>query len=113
MVSAKMIDLGSDAALVLAIRAGGMKFSPVMARIWMEQAAKSLSMSDALKILKELQNSARKWVDSYGEQGFAEFRYVWRDARNLVPLQTRLMVEQIVWDKGAHWKGLVSGFKPL
>lgn len=101
-----------DIALVAVIRAGGMKFSPTMARIWMEQASKSLSMSDAAKILRELEASARKWVDGY-EKEFAEFRAMWRKVRNAVPLQTRLMVEQILWEKGGTWRGLVSGFKPI
>lgn len=103
-----------DVALVAVIRAGGMKFSPTMARIWMEQASKSLSMSDAADILRELEASARKWVDGYDKAGgFAEFRSMWRKVRNAVPLQTRLMVEQILWEKGGTWRGLVSGFKPI
>lgn len=106
-----------DIALVATIRAGGMKFSPTMARIWMEQVQRSLSMSDAKQIADELWMSAKKWIDSYGVTNERDARYMafkndWTVLRNCVTLQARLVVEQILYRK-VWGRGLVGAFKPL
>lgn len=101
----------TDIGLTATIIAGGKKFSPAMARIWMQQLDKALSMSDAHRIMKELMNSAEEWIDSYDSVN--EFTAHWTTLRNGIPLQARLMVEQVLWKKGGVYRSLVSGFRPL
>lgn len=45
--------------------------------------------------------------------GFDRFVDSWKLGRQLVPLQGRLVMEQVLWDLGGPWRTLVSGFKPL
>lgn len=100
-----------DIALTALIIAGGKKFSPAMARIWIQQLDRALSMSDAHRIMKEVMNSAEEWIDSI--RSVNEFRAQWTTLRNGIPLQARLMVEQVLWKKGGAYRALVSGFRPL
>lgn len=101
----------TDIGLTALIIAGGKKFSPAMARIWIQQLDKALSMSDAHRIMKEVMNSAEEWIDTY--KSFNEFSAHWATLRNGIPLQARLMVEQVLWKKGGSYRALVSGFRPL
>ena len=50
------------------------------------------------------------WMDSY-KTPFA-FERDWKWLRLEVDLQTRLFVEQVLWDRGGVWKAMVSGFGP-
>ena len=42
-----------------------------------------------------------------------DFEEDWKWIRLVVPLQLRLMVEQILWDKAGGWRDLVTGFGPV
>ena len=42
-----------------------------------------------------------------------EFQGEWQWARMLVPLQLRLIVEQVLWNRGRPWKDLITGFLPM
>ena len=50
------------------------------------------------------------WMDSY-KTPFA-FERDWKWLRLEVDLQTRLFVEQVLWDRGGVWKAMVTGFGP-
>lgn len=41
------------------------------------------------------------------------FQADWKWARMILPLQVRLIVEQVLWDKGGHWRKMVTGFRPI
>ena len=41
------------------------------------------------------------------------FEEDWKWLRLVVPLQLRLLVEQILWDKRGGWRDLVTGFGPV
>ena len=53
----------------------------------------------------------RKTIESYS--GPREFEADWKWLRLMVPLQVRLLVEQILWDKRGGWRDLVTGFGPV
>ena len=44
---------------------------------------------------------------------FEEFREHWKWRRILVPLQLRLVVEQMLWDMGLPWRSLITGFRAI
>ncbi len=41
------------------------------------------------------------------------FQRDWKWARLSVPLQIRLLVEQVLWEKDGDWRNLVTGFGPI
>ncbi len=45
--------------------------------------------------------------------GFSAFRSRWAYVRQLLPLQSRLLVEQILWAMGPPWRSLLTGFNPI
>ncbi len=45
--------------------------------------------------------------------GFAAFRSRWAYARQLLPLQLRLLLEQVLWSMGPPWRTLLTGFNPI
>lgn len=45
--------------------------------------------------------------------GFSAFRSRWAFVRQLLPLQGRLLVEQILWAMGPPWRSLLTGFNPV
>lgn len=47
------------------------------------------------------------------ETGFVAFRARWAYYRQLMSLQGRLLIEQILWGMGKPWSLLISGFKPV
>ena len=53
----------------------------------------------------------RKLIEGY--QGPREFEADWKWLRLVVPLQLRLLVEQVLWDKRGGWRDLVTGFGPV
>ena len=53
----------------------------------------------------------RKMIETYS--GPREFEEDWKWVRLVVPLQLRLLVEQILWDKRGGWRDLVTGFRPV
>lgn len=89
----------------------GSHFSPVMARLVMESISNASSMQSALKQARILRVRAHQWVSEY-EGDYPGFRLDWLVARMLVPLQVRLLVEQILYEKGEPWSKLCSGFSP-
>lgn len=46
-------------------------------------------------------------------RGAAAFTKDWKWARLSVPLQIRLLVEQVLWDEGGEWRKLITGFGPI
>jgi hypothetical protein len=44
---------------------------------------------------------------------FERFRSSWKMGRQLVSLQARLVIEQVLWNQGNPWRSLVTGFKPI
>ena len=60
---------------------------------------------------RELAGSVRRVLGSY--DGPSAFQKDWKWARLLVPLQLRLLVEQVLWDKGEGWRKLITGFGPI
>ena len=48
-----------------------------------------------------------------GYRSAREFERDWKWIRLVVPLQVRLLVEQILWDKRGGWRDLVTGFGPV
>ncbi len=47
------------------------------------------------------------------DMGFSAFRSRWAYVRQLIPLQSRLLVEQILWSMGPPWRTLLTGFNPV
>lgn len=45
--------------------------------------------------------------------GFSAFRSRWAYIRQLMPLQSRLLVEQILYAMGPPWRRLLTGFNPV
>ncbi len=45
--------------------------------------------------------------------GFSAFRSRWAYVRQLLSLQGRLLVEQIMWAMGPPWRTLLTGFNPI
>lgn len=65
----------------------------------------------AATVGRGLANGIRDTLNSYS--GPKAFEQDWKWARLVVPLQIRLMVEQVLWDRRGGWRDLVSGFKPV
>ncbi len=45
--------------------------------------------------------------------GWLGFRSRWAYVRQLLPLQGRLLIEQILWAMGPPWRTLITGFDPV
>ena len=50
-------------------------------------------------------------LDAYSS--FDAFRDDWKWQRLLTPLQARLLMEQILWDRGLPWRSLITGFRAI
>ena len=76
--------------------------SPFAAQAWREEPAKwwttPVSLANAL-------------IDAYST--FEDFRSDWKWMRLLVPLQGRLLTEQLLWDRGLPWRSLITGFRAI
>ncbi len=66
---------------------------------------------EALRLAKAMARAARKLVNSY--RGPRAFEQDWKWLRLAVPLQVRLVVEQVLWDKRGGYRDLVTGFGPV
>ena len=59
------------------------------------------------------------WVRSYIKQytnpdaAWSAFRLEWRTYRLVIPLQVRLMTEQVLYDMGYPWRAAYTGFNPM
>lgn len=75
--------------------------------------------AQAIENAEEIYVELRQWIDTYMAQtsttrlGVLGWQYHWKMLRAWVPLQLRLVVEQVAYDKGLPWSRVVSGFKPL
>ena len=61
--------------------------------------------------VRRMVTSLEKVIGGYS--GPKEFEADWKWVRLMVPLQLRLLVEQILWDKRGGWRDLVTGFGPV
>ena len=69
----------------------------------------------------KIQREWKRWVDSYAKYNpdkpervvQAAFEQHWKVLRLRVPLQDRLVIEQILWEKGGWRAELVKGFYPI
>jgi hypothetical protein len=74
------------------------------------------SLGPRMRFLEaEILPMLRDWMDSYDtcEEGRSAFRRLWKYARQLIDLQTRLLIEQYMYERRGWWRTLVSGFRPL
>lgn len=88
------------------------KFSPLWATTTFNQIKIAPTMQQALSLARGLNASAYFWIRSYGDD-YVKFRLDWMVARNYLPLQVRLSVEQVLWGQGEPWKRLITGFKAI
>ena len=61
--------------------------------------------------VRETVKQLKKLIEGY--DGPKAFEADWKWIRLTVPLQFRLLVEQILWDKRGGWRDLVTGFGPV
>lgn len=47
------------------------------------------------------------------QMGFSAFRARWAFVRQLMTLQGRLFIEQVLWAMGPPWRSLLTGFNPI
>lgn len=70
---------------------------------------------------RKLERFWKRWVDSYVKYNSDlpekyirdAFTRDWKALRLRLPLQDRLVVEQVLYDKGGWHRKLVSGFRPI
>lgn len=59
----------------------------------------------------------KSWLDAwdrrYGPSAVDAFGLEWRYFRTCVSLQVRLLIEQVLYERGGGWRRFVSGFKPI
>lgn len=75
-------------------------------------------MAEYVKQSMLIQREWERFVDSFEERNryalaVAGFIQIWKVLRLRLPLQDRLVVEQILWDKEGPWRQLVAGFRPI
>lgn len=51
--------------------------------------------------------------DQMRSMGYSAFRSRWAFVRQLLPLQGRLLIEQVLWAMGPPWRTLLTGFNPV
>ncbi len=73
--------------------------------------AKRLLVKGAAHAGRFVAQVAIKYVSLY--RTAREFESDWKWTRLVVPLQVRLLVEQVLWDKRGGWRDLVTGFGPV
>lgn len=68
-----------------------------------------------ITVALKVRNLIGSWLKSYVQRpnGFEDFKRRWKYGRCCIDLQSRLMVEQILFELGNPWRSLVSGFGPL
>jgi hypothetical protein len=87
-------------------------FSPLVAKLSMKAIQNAPTMEGALRRARTLRVLAWNWVKEY-EGDYGAFRSDWLVARMLLPLQCRLLVEQVLYDMGPPWTKAVTGFNPM
>lgn len=64
--------------------------------------------------IDNIRGQYEKWLNDWRKDyGFAEFSACWRYLRLGLDLQSRLLIEQILWDWGKPWSNLDTGFRPV
>jgi len=86
-----------------------LRFGPLGVKTRADQISHALTFKQALKMARDLRRDIYGWLYNYDWQ---EFRQDWPIIRCWIPLQFRLAVEQVLWEKGAPWSSLITGFKP-
>lgn len=104
----------------LATRPGG--FDPHNRALVVAQLAMSKTMplmgtvGKQLDLMTGIRADLWRWIDEYENrekapgEGYELFKHQWKLLRLGVGLQARLLVEQILWDKGNPWRELITGF---
>lgn len=87
-------------------------FSPLMCFLTMKAVQVAPSMGGAIDRMRTLRVRAHEWIESEYGNDYQAFRLDWLVARMGIALQARLLVEQVLWDKGKPWSQLCSGFRP-
>jgi hypothetical protein len=71
---------------------------------------------EALKLARGARAICHSWLASYGgekdREAFDKFRRDWICLRVGIALQVRLMVEQLLYERGEPWSSLCTGFGP-
>lgn len=88
------------------------RFSPWLCNLMMSAVQAAPDMSGAIYIMRALRVLAHEWMQSEYGGDYVAFRLDWLVARMGISLQARLLVEQVLWDKGKPWSQLCSGFRP-
>lgn len=65
------------------------------------------------RALVEGYDSAAVHLEPNNRRRFEAFREDWKWLRLAMPLQVRLFVEQICYDKGWPWRSVYTGFSPI
>ena len=78
------------------------------ARLWMDLTRRRIGSYNAL--LHDFQVETSTTLRSIGFRKWASF---WHLGRQMIDLQTRLMLEQVYSDMGKPWSDLITGFGPL
>lgn len=60
-----------------------------------------------------LVSATESFALAFRRMGFAAFRARWAFVRQLMSLQSRLFLEQILWAMGPPWRTLLTGFNPI
>lgn len=63
-----------------------------------------------MKTIDKIWDLLNRWVDEY--PAVVDFQADWVRARLFVPLQIRLAMEQLLWERGGGYRSLVTGFGP-
>lgn len=88
---------------------------------WLRDISTLRAIDGYLADCAEIEREWKSWIDSYESYNrdvprriiLAAFTQHWKRLRLRLPLQDRLVIEQILWDKGAEWRELVTGFRPI
>lgn len=79
---------------------------------------KTNRLTQKLDWMQQMAAQWKTWIEGYerlngARIGFAAFRADWKYVRLWIDLQERLLVEQVLYDKGGYYRELVSGFRPI
>lgn len=78
----------------------------------------SKTTTNLVDYVESINNQIERWIEGYEANNsprlaWLGFQYHWKILRVWVPLQLRLAVEQVLYQKGEPWSSLVTGFKPV
>lgn len=119
-----IVKLNQDQKQAVVAKVGATTDSAVL-RINFNRHAASLAkhqrmqynFGDLVERMELIREDVRSWMRAYQDLGrsdwFAIFFYHWKIARAGMPLQLRLVCEQVFSDAGLPWSNLVTGFRPM